>query len=557
MSAPLAPRRTRTVDLELMTREELIELAKKQSITNREKTQYIAHLEELVKDITNQSSNEKVCPAAAVDSGEVTTAEVSQLQHSLLQLQQEIEQERVAFAQDMSRSEELITALREQLEEKTREFQTLRETGSTVLTQSDGIVAAQAKVLEASVQERVRELREYDRLERENHKNRINQLENELQRLRESQQITAQQYTASSGGPSAEAIRESIDREVKEKVEQWQDRVRTVVEQDRKTIQDLRNELSRYQDSDLETQSREEAMHALQQEVEQLKAQLAEAQRSHDEVAVASEVKCREVMESREEAMHALQQEVEQLKAQLAEAQRSHDEVAVASEVKCREVMESREEAMHALQQEVEQLKAQLAEAQRSHDEVAVASEVKCREVMESREEAMHALQQEVEQLKAQLAEAQRSHDEVAVASEVKCREVMESREEAMHALQQEVEQLKAQLAEAQRSHDEVAEGVACDNSASLPLTSKVVEWMDAVGAALSQSDKEETVLVSSLDGWHAEGNRRDEIFCKVIQVFRASMANLQSELLNVAGECVKLKRRVVELQALGKCGVA
>jgi len=139
---------------------------------------------------------------------------------------------------------------------------------------------------------------------------------------------------------------------------------------------------------------------ALRQELESLKAQLAEAKANAPGTSPKAS----------DPALTALQEEIEQLKSELSQARQNQPEDQGA--------------ALAALQEEIEQLKSELSQARQNQPEDQRA--------------ALAALQEEIEQLKSELSQARQNQPEDQGA--------------ALAAMQEEIEQLKVELSRARQN---------------------------------------------------------------------------------------------------------
>ncbi|ORC86568.1 uncharacterized protein TM35_000271580, partial [Trypanosoma theileri] len=391
---PLIPhRRTRIVDLAVMPRNEIIEIAKKQANSIREKSNRITMLEELVEQLTGQPPPEsETLQQNSSDSSMGSVQPLPSEPRSELKLQQAMEEERLVYATELSRHEGHIQELQQQLTEKTLELTELQEkvrvwrekvmitsqqdqktiaelqeqlekyrvssgvTGTSLLS---GMIPPE--VLESAVQEKLSVWKERVKAKMQEDMDRIEQLENELQSLRApmfTPSTTATQTNISdikenelkethmdpqSRSSHIQATEETIEKAVEERVAKWKKRVQETIEEDRRVIRQLQEQLdelrSNSRESNISLEAPSEVVTnigiAAISQVNELQNQMLASQQQHKVV------------------MQSLREEVERLQEQLAAAQREHEEAAAALEAHQLDAAQSRDETIATLSQEV------------------------------------------------------------------------------------------------------------------------------------------------------------------------------------------------------------
>ncbi|CCD17353.1 unnamed protein product [Trypanosoma congolense IL3000] len=269
----LPPRPTRTVDLNTMSRADLIELAKKQSQNVREKAKRISFLEELVRDLTGQADLSGLGGANAQSAARSLSNSLNSTNFP-----QGREEERFNFADAMGQKEEVIKMLRQELDQKKKELEACQN--NSLFTFTGASVAPDA--LERAVEERMAQWKEASKVQSAKDRARIEQLEAEVRVLRGNQMTVDSFFTTCDSTAQEQVIRERVEREVQEKVEQWQVRMKTRMDEDQEKIQNLQEKLNAYSEKAAEMLQSKEQIKRLQQEVELLRLQLAEALRDRD-----------------------------------------------------------------------------------------------------------------------------------------------------------------------------------------------------------------------------------------------------------------------------------
>ncbi|KAH9599890.1 hypothetical protein LSM04_001181 [Trypanosoma melophagium] len=496
-------RRTRVVDLGAMPRNEIIEIAKKQANSIREKSSRISMLEELVEQLTGQPPPEGETLRRSLSTSSIGSVRpLPSEPRSELALQQAMEEERLVCATELSRNEERIRDLERQLTEKTLELTELQEkvrlwrekvmitsrhdqetitelqeqlekyrgssssssSGSGMTTTSvSGIIPAE--VLESAVQEKLSVWKERVKAKMQEDMNRIEQLENELQSLRsgmhtssiiatgtndsntKENELREAQQDSQNHSSCIQSTEATIENEVEQRVAKWKERVRETIEGDRRLIHQLQQELeelrSTSRDSNISLEAPSEVVTniglAAITQVNQLQNQMTANQHEHREI------------------VQSLRDEIERLKEQLNAARRECEEASAAMDAQQLDDMQSRDETIATLSQEVERLKEQLNAARRECEEASAAMDAQQLNAMQSRDETIATLSQEVERLKEQLNAARRECEEASAAMDAQQLNAMQSRDETIATLSQEVERLQEQLNAARRECEEAS----------------------------------------------------------------------------------------------------
>ncbi|RNF00940.1 hypothetical protein TraAM80_07340, partial [Trypanosoma rangeli] len=412
MDALHLPRRTRVVDLGLMSREDVIEVAKKQAQGIREKTMRIKALEDLVAQLTGRPAPDVASTGLSPNQSYTGSLPATPAEHrSELALQQAMEEERIAYATEISRNEQLTRELQTQLDTKTAELTALQDKVNVwrekvMLTsrrdqeiiaqlqarlgqlQSTTITAAtpaaiSPDVLEAAVQEKLSHWKERVKTKMQQDMDRIHELEERLKLIQNKNQspsktvadtVQRKHITPSSQlsqqephdvFKTQEATHTDMEEAPHQIDEQKKEHVLETIQADKIPIKELHQELqaprSGSTECNISFETPTDVVHSIG-------------------VAAVSELKhlqknmaFREL--SNEQTIHSLTQEVQRLKVELERARREQEEAAGAMETMQCDAAREREEAVATLAQEVQRLKWSWRWARREQEEAADAME--------------------------------------------------------------------------------------------------------------------------------------------------------------------------------------
>ncbi|EKF27990.1 hypothetical protein MOQ_008276 [Trypanosoma cruzi marinkellei] len=534
MESSRQPRNTRIVDLGRMSREEVIEIAKKQARSIREKSTRINTLEELVEQLTGRPAPD--AGAAALNSSLTSVGSpppVPSEHRSELAPQQNIEEERMAYATEISRNEEIIRTLQAELNGKTEELTALQEKVNawkekvTIASCRDQEMIAELQsrleqqanagttsffptatpatippdVLERAVREKLSSWQERVKTKMREDMDRIRQLEEQLESIQKLQKMTAAEELADKGQnveppqslaqcpqtsdsvPRSEELTEDvIEHAVQQRVEQWKERVKETIYNDRKLIQELQQELQALRSASTESQISFEAP--------------TEVVNSIGRAAVT---------------------EVKQLQKNMAFQEANY------------------QKQMATLTQEVQRLERELEEARQERERAVGATEAMQRDAVRERDEAVATLTQEVQRLERELEEARQERERAVGATEAMQRDAVRERDEAVATLTQEVQRLERELEEARRERVVVSGDKNC--LACVSKDARMGEWKKSVKLIIERSDEEKKMLAMELASSKEGAHRAQLEFTERVDFLRCSMSSLQAELLRLVEE--------------------
>ncbi|KAF5225943.1 hypothetical protein ECC02_000872 [Trypanosoma cruzi] len=527
-------RNTRIVDLGRMSREEVIEIAKKQARSIREKSTRISTLEGLVEQLTGRPASEV---GAAVLNSSLTSVgslpPVPSEHRSELAPQQNMEEERMAYATEISRNEEIIRALQAELNGKTEELTALQEKVNawkekvTIASCRDQEMIAELQsrleqqanagttssfsvatpatippdVLERAVREKLSLWQERVKTKMREDMDRIRQLEEKLESIQKVQKLSVDEELTDKGQNvemppslvkcpqkpdsvlrSEELTEDVIEQAVQQRVEQWKERVKETIHKDKKLIQELQEELQALRSASTESQISFEAP--------------TEVVNSIGRAAVT---------------------EVKQLQKNMAFQEAKY------------------QKQMATLTQEVQRLERELGEARREQERAVGATEAMQRDAARERDEAVAALTQEVQRLERELGEARREQERAVGATEAMQRDAARERDEAVAALTQEVQRLERELGEARRERVVVIGDKNC--LACVSKDARMGEWKKSVKLIIERSDEEKKMLALELASSKEGAHRAQLEFTERVEFLRCSMSSLQAELLRLVEE--------------------
>ncbi|KAF8289169.1 hypothetical protein TcBrA4_0001170 [Trypanosoma cruzi] len=483
-------RNTRIVDLGRMSREEVIEIAKKQARSIREKSTRINTLEGLVEQLTGRPASE--IGAAVLNSSLTSVGSLPPVpsEHCSELAPQQNTEERMAYATEISRNEEIIRALQAELDGKTEELTALQEK----------VNAWKEKVTIASCrdQEIIAELQ--SRLE---------------------QQANAGTTSSFSVATPATIPPDVLERAVREKLSLWQERVKTKMREDMDRIRQL-----------------EEKLESIQK-VQKLAADEELTGRGQNVEMPPSHVQCPPKPDSVPRSEELTEDLIEQAVQQRVERWKEL----------VKETIHKDKKLIQELQEELQALRSASTESQISFEaptEVvnsigrAAVTEVKQLQKNMAFQEAkyqkqMATLTQEVQRLERELEEARQEQERAVGATEAMQRDAARERDEAVATLTQEVQRLERELEEARRERVVVIGDKNC--LACVSKDARMGEWKKSVKLIIERSDEEKKVLALELASSKEGAHRAQLEFTERVEFLRCSMSSLQAELLRLVEE--------------------